>query len=192
MLTHLTANDWSDVLDEESIPLRERLAIALQFVDDKSLSSYLRRIADEAVRRGDIGGLIVTGLTPTGIDILQSHVDMTGDVQTAAILSSFRAASSSSSSYANSRFIGKEDSKRAIIERWIETYQDLLDGWKMFYHRCQFDIDRGNLMQDAVRDGDVLPNAEWVPRQIMIRCNFCHKTIDVANSKSRNVSNYFF
>jgi hypothetical protein len=188
MLTHLTVNDWSEVLDEESIPLRERLAIALQFLDDKSLSSYLRRIADEAVHRGDISGLIVTGLTSTGIDILQSYVDTTGDVQTAAILSSFRVASSLA--YAGRASV-RGDSKRFVIERWVETYQDLLDGWKMFYHRCQFDIDRGKLMQDAVRDGDIQPGVEWLPRQIMIRCNFCNKTIDVSNAKSRSVSTSF-
>jgi len=82
-------------LEEESLPLRERLAVAFQFLDDKALSSYLRRTADRSSSTGDIGGLIITGLTPPGMDILQSYVDRTGDIQTAAILSSYMDSSSS-------------------------------------------------------------------------------------------------
>src|ERR1700719_4121373 len=81
LLTYLTSNDWSEVLEEEALPFRERLAIAFQFLDDKSLSSYLRRNKESCCQRGDIEGLIVTGLTPMGMDILQSYVDRTGDVQ---------------------------------------------------------------------------------------------------------------
>jgi hypothetical protein len=58
MLTHLTS-DWSEVLEEELLPFQERLAIALQFLDDKNLSSYLRRCKDRSISRGDIEGLIV-------------------------------------------------------------------------------------------------------------------------------------
>jgi WD repeat-containing protein mio len=184
MLTHLTTNDWSEVLDEDSIPLRERLAIALQFLDDKSMSFFLRRTAETASNRGDISGIIVTGLTTAGIEILQSYIDVTGDVQTAVFLSCFHSASAAAGA---SKPGGKDDGKKVIIERWVETYQNLLDGWKMFRHRCQFDIERGTLVQDAMRDGDI-PYTEWIPRQIMIRCNFCNKNVDVANSKTRGVS----
>lgn len=71
MLTHLTLGDWSDVLDEEILPFRERLAIAFQFLDDKTLTSYLRRCTERARAAGDIDAILVTGLTKSGIDILQ-------------------------------------------------------------------------------------------------------------------------
>jgi len=86
MLTQLTSKDWSEVLEEESLPLRERLAIVFQFLEDKALSCYLRGTTDRACTRSDIEGLIISGLTPAGMVILQSYVDRTGDVQTAAIL----------------------------------------------------------------------------------------------------------
>jgi hypothetical protein len=41
MLTQLASKDWFKVLEEELLPLRERLAIAFQFLEDKALSSYL-------------------------------------------------------------------------------------------------------------------------------------------------------
>ncbi|EMD33754.1 hypothetical protein CERSUDRAFT_160035, partial [Gelatoporia subvermispora B] len=161
MLSYLTVGDWTEVLQEDSLPLRERLAIAFQFLDDRELSPYLRRVKERCCLDGDIEGLIVTGLTHAGMDVLQAYVDITGDVQSAAILSSlspFRA----------------HDARAA---RWLDTYRDLLDGWKLFHHRCQFDIDRGKVLQKAVQGGD-LPPFEWAPRQILIRCNYCNKPMD--------------
>src|SRR2546421_193134 len=82
IITYLAVGDWADVLKEESIPLRERLAISLQFLEDKALTLYLRHVIELAVVKGNIDGLIVTGLTNRGMDILQSYINNTGDVQT--------------------------------------------------------------------------------------------------------------
>ena len=179
MITHLTVNDWTDVLDEDSLPVRERLAVAFQFLDDKALSSFLRSVADQAVQRGDLTGLIVTGFTAQGIEILQKYLDVTGDVQTAAVISCLRVPSLISH---NGKLLTK-----SIVDRWVEAYQDLLDGWKFFHHRCQFDIDRGKIIQEALGGGDGQRRG-WQPRQVMIRCNFCNKTVDVAASKGKGVS----
>jgi hypothetical protein len=111
MLTQLTSKDWLRVLEEESLPLRERLAIAFQFLENEALSSYLTRSTDQACARGDIEGLVITGLTPSGMDILQSYVDRTGDVQSAAILASL---------VSPAKFFDVR------VERWLETYRDLL------------------------------------------------------------------
>ncbi|KAJ7163782.1 hypothetical protein C8R43DRAFT_988631 [Mycena crocata] len=161
MLTHLTLGDWSEVLDEEIIPFRERLAIAFQFLDDETLTSYLHRCVENSCHRGDIDGLVVTGLTKRGMDILQSHVDRTGDIQTAAIMASYTCPF---------RF------NDARVERWVEAYRDLLDGFKLHHHRVSFDIERGGLVQDALQNGD-RASVEWAPQQILIRCNYCNKPV---------------
>ncbi|TFK44098.1 hypothetical protein BDQ12DRAFT_640512 [Crucibulum laeve] len=166
MLTHLASGDWSEVLEEEVLPFRERLAIAFQFLDDKALSSYLRRCTERAALRGDIDCLIVTGITKAGLDILQSYVDRTGDVQTAAILSSYVCPQ-------------KFQDKRA--EKWLEAYRDLLDGFKLHHHRVGFDIERGQLLNEAMQFGDVPPQ-QWVPRQILIQCSYCRKPITTQNT----------
>ena len=170
MLTHLTLGDWTEVLEEEALPFRERLAIAFQFLDDKALSSYLRRTVDRSCTRGDIEGLIVTGLTKPGMDILQSYVDFTGDVQTSAILSSYVCPS-------------KFPDPRA--ERWLEAYRDLLDGFKLFHHRVGFDIDRGQILRDAILNDNLTP-FEWAPPQILIRCNYCNKVISTLSTETMN------
>lgn len=178
MLTQMISKDWSEVLDEEALPLRERLAIAFQFLEDKALSQYLHRTAEGACASGDIEGLIITGLTPSGMDILQTYVDRTGDVQTAAILSSYACPA---------RF------QDARAERWLEAYRELLDGFKLFHLRVNFDIARGRILQEAVENGDLPSTFEWAPRQILIRCNYCSKSMNPAitdaGSKNR-VSNF--
>ncbi|KAI5123084.1 hypothetical protein M0805_000518 [Coniferiporia weirii] len=162
MLSYIMFSDWSDVLEEEALPLRERIAIALRFLEDKELTMYLRRVADDCRAKGSIEGLLVTGLTPRGLDILQGYVDTTGDVQTAAMLASYVCP-------------GRLKDTRA--ERWAEAYRDLLDGWKLFHHRCQFDIDQGKILQEGIQNGDFAPK-EWVKKQFLIRCNFCSKVMN--------------
>ncbi|CAK5276104.1 unnamed protein product [Mycena citricolor] len=161
MLTHLTLGDWSEVLDEEAIPFRERLAIALQFLEDDALSSYLLNCVDNSCRGGHVDGLMVTGLTKRGLDILQSYVDRSGDFQTAAILASY---------------VCPAKFTHTRAERWVEAYRDMLDGYKLHHYRVSFDIERGGLVQDAVEHGDRAP-VDWAPRQILIRCNYCNKPV---------------
>ncbi|KAI0318845.1 hypothetical protein OF83DRAFT_1113636 [Amylostereum chailletii] len=166
MLTHLALGSWADVLDEESLHLRERLSIALQFLEDDALGAYLRRLADSAAARGDVDGLIVTGLTRAGMRVLQAYVDRTGDVQTAAILGA----------YVNVHPQTRHDGR---VDRWLEAYRDLLDGWKLFYHRCQLDIDRGQRLQQRAMEGGKAGVA-LARKQVLVRCNYCSKIISAA------------
>lgn len=113
-------------------------------------------------RSGDLEALVFTGLTVAGLRVLQRYVDNTGDVQTAAILTALICP-------------GMLQDERA--ERWISTYEDLLDSWRMFHQRCQFDIERGEILRELVLAGDREP-FEWVPRQLAMRCNFCDKIVN--------------
>ncbi|KAG6840528.1 hypothetical protein C0991_006166 [Blastosporella zonata] len=87
MLTYLALNDWTEVLEEQALPFRERLAITFQFLDDKAVSSYLRRWEDDAIQWGAVDAIIIPGLSnKAGLKILQGFVNRTGDVQSAAII----------------------------------------------------------------------------------------------------------
>jgi len=96
------------------------------------------------------------------MDVIQSYVDHTADVQTAAILGSY---------VSPARF------KDTRVERWVDAYRDLLDSWGLFHYRCQFDIELGQMMQHLIQNGDIAP-FEWVQKQLLIRCNYCNKVID--------------
>lgn len=198
LLTHLALNDWMEVLEDESLPFRERLAIAFQFLDDKAVGTYLRRCVDRAVHRGDVDGVVVAGVgSRRGMEIVQGYLDRTGDVQSAALVGSLvcppqaaRGGPGRGRGNENDGVGGGKEGARSLkvgermVERWVESYQDLLDGFKMFHCRVGFDIERGQVaLAAAVRDsggaGAVGAGGvgDWVPRQILIRCNYCNKPV---------------
>ncbi|QRV94364.1 SEH-associated protein 4 [Ceratobasidium sp. AG-Ba] len=162
MLAHLAYDDWITVVEESAVPLRDRLNIALRFLDDGQLSQFFQSLKKDLERSGDLEALLFTGLSISGMRLLQRYVDTTGDVQTAAVLGSLVSP-------------GMLQDDRP--ERWTTAYQDLLDGWRMFHQRCQFDIERGEILRDLVVTGDREP-FEWVPRQLAMRCNFCDKIVN--------------
>ncbi|KAG8762831.1 hypothetical protein FRC11_007612 [Ceratobasidium sp. 423] len=162
MMAHLAFDDWITVVEEVAIPLRDRLNIALRFLDDGQLGQFFQSVKKDLERAGDLEALLFTGLTSSGLRVLQRYVDNTGDVQTAAILTALVCP-------------GILQDERS--ERWISVYQDLLDGWRMFHQRCQFDIEKGEILRELVLNGNREP-FEWVPRQLAMRCNFCDKIVN--------------
>lgn len=173
IIIHMAVGDWTEVLKEDIIPFRERLAIAFQFLDDKTLTSSLRRMTDHAFHRGNIEAIIITGLTKAGLNILQAYVDRTGDVQTAAVMGSY---------------VHPIKFKDHRAENWLQTYRDLLDGFKLHRERVSFDIERGQLLSDAVQSGNMQVSEEWVPRQILIRCHYCNKPVNGTDMMLPNLS----
>lgn len=99
---------------ESGLPLAERVAVALRYLSDKTLRTFLERNTDACIASGNLEGLVLTGLTESGLALLQNYVDRSGDVQSAAIAASFV-------------FPARLDDARA--QRWVESYRDLLDSW---------------------------------------------------------------
>lgn len=151
-------NDWWDVLDEHSLPLRERLGVALRFLSDKDLTVYLNRVADTVVSKGELEGLILTGITPRGIDLLQSYVDRTSDVQTAALITAFGVP----------RYFMDER-----VNHWLACYRDLLNSWGLFSVRARFDVNRTKLSRNGAGALTLTP----APKQVFLQCIRCNKNI---------------
>lgn len=162
-------NDWWDVLDEHSLPLRERLGVALRFLSDKDLTVYLNRIADYVVSKGELEGLILTGITARGIDLIQSYVDRTSDVQTAALMASF----------GSPRYLS--DNR---INHWIDCYRNLLNSWSLFKIRAKFDVQRTKLSKTNA--GTVTLAA--APKQVYLQCSRCNKNLSKASLQSAKAS----
>lgn len=151
-------NDWWDVLDEHSLPLKERLGVALRFLSDKDLTVYLNRIADTVIAKGELEGLILTGITPKGIDLLQSYVDRTSDVQTAALISAFGCP----------RYF--TDTR---VHHWVDCYRNLLNSWGMFNTRARFDVARTKLSKNNLDQLTIKPT----PKQVYLQCTRCNKNL---------------
>lgn len=112
-------------------------------------------------------------------------MDNTTDVQTAAALfcSVSRARWHYVPSLSDRRSAHAQHSQAAAnstdlsrAEKWVETYRELLDSWKLFHHRVHFDMLRGDVIANSIRGGEVTHH-EWVPRQLEVRCNYCNKTV---------------
>lgn len=152
-------NDWWDILYEPAISLRERLGVALRFLNDRDLSKFLERTAATVIENGELEGLILTGITPSGIDLLQSYVNKTSDVQSAALISIF----------GSPRYF--RDSR---VDEWVRTYRVMLNSWQLFNMRAKFDCLRSKLS----RTGSGQITADIKPRQMYMQCINCKKNIN--------------
>lgn len=48
------------------------------------LTRYIDKLANELKDMGNLEGILLTGLSKDGVDLMESYVDHTGDVQTAS------------------------------------------------------------------------------------------------------------
>lgn len=53
------------------------------------MSLYLNRTLEKLVQEGDVEGVVVTGLTLKGVELLEKALDRYGDVQTASLIMSY-------------------------------------------------------------------------------------------------------
>lgn len=158
-------NDWWDILYEPAISLRERLGVALRFLNDRDLTKFLERTSATVIENGELEGLILTGITPSGIDLLQSYVNKTSDVQSAALISIF-----GSPKY----FRDKR------VDEWVQTYRLMLNSWELFTVRAKFDCLRAKLS----RTGGGSIRADVKPRQMYMQCINCKKNISTPPTSS--------
>ncbi|PIA14667.1 hypothetical protein COEREDRAFT_46282 [Coemansia reversa NRRL 1564] len=149
-----------------------RVAAALRYLDDSSLTRYLLWAGRLAVRRGDLDGLLITGVCGSGRLIMQTYVDNTADVQTAALASIFDPCSDAAAD--------------ETAEKWIYAYRHMLNKWRMFTTRCLFDIAHGNYRQSKglLRVSEVAKKIAIPPADI--RCMFCHQSLDHDPSHRKN------
>lgn len=157
IFAYIADGNWWDVLDESALPLRERLGVALRFLPDSELEVYLNRLADSVIERGDVEGILLTGITVKGINLLQSFVDRNNDIQSACLIASF----------ASPKYFVDER-----VEKWVDSYRSLLNSWSLFSARARFDISRTKLS----KRNHELP-IKLLPRQLYLQCVNCQKSI---------------
>ncbi|SLM35570.1 WD40/YVTN repeat-like-containing domain [Lasallia pustulata] len=151
--------DWHDVLGEASLPLRDRVGVALMYLSDKELTGFIGNATTEAIKHGDIEGIVLTGLTEKGMDLFQRFIQRFDDLQTAVLAMSFTVP----------RYITD-----VRFESWREAYRSSMNSWKLFLHRAHFDAQSTKL--STTWDGRTLNQP--VPRQVTLRCNHCDQALD--------------
>ncbi|XP_036036818.1 GATOR complex protein MIOS isoform X2 [Chionomys nivalis] len=151
------AGAYDGVLYENKVAVRDRVAFACKFLGDTQLNKYIEKLTNEMKEAGNLEGILLTGLTKDGVDLMESYVDRTGDVQTA--------------SYCMLQGSPLDVLKDERVQYWIENYRNLLDAWRFWHKRAEFDIHRSKL------DPSSKPLA-----QVFVSCNFCGKSISYSCS----------
>ncbi|KAI1279513.1 GATOR complex protein MIOS [Halotydeus destructor] len=154
IFTFLTCdnNDYDEILKDEDLLLLDRIAFAVNFLSDHSLLIYLESETTRLVRTGDLDGLMLTGMTDEGLQLIQNYVEQSCDIQTACLLILHS--------------LPTEDYKDPRAKSWVEGYRDLLDQWRLWHERAFFDNEWYKRLSN-----------ESPPRQLFISCTFCDKNV---------------
>jgi len=158
MMAFVGSGDWYSILEETSLPLSNRVGVALMHLPDDALTEYLNEVSAEAIRDGDIEGIALTGLTEQAMDLFQNYIVKFHDVQTATLAMSFT----------NPRFITDDR-----LEHWKDSYRYAIQSWKMHHARIRFDIQATKLSKTS--DGRIMIKPP--PRQVTVRCNYCERPL---------------
>lgn len=158
----IAMNDWEIIANQESLPLRERTFVAVRNFDDDKLTKWLDLQLSKAVEKGDIEGIVLTGITDRLVDIFAKYIEKFNDVQTATLVLS----------YCSPRYI---DDYRC--QAWRNAYRAYLQRHKAFFQRTKFEVESTKKSKLAGRPTIMTPS-----RQIALRCVYCdaeyelHKT----------------
>jgi hypothetical protein len=162
----IATGDWANIANQASLPLRDRIFVAVRNFSDDDLTAWLEREVSQAVDEGDIEGTILTGITDSLVDILARYVEKYNDFQTATLLLSFCAP----------RFI---DDFRATAFR--NAYRAYLQRHRDFLLRAKFEVESTKRSKHNGR-----PTIRPPGRQIALRCVYC----DARTSLDHNSSQY--
>ena len=118
----------------------DRVAFACRFLPNQDLFTFIREAALHAIERGQLEGLLLTGLGQGsgGERLLQKHLDITGDVQTVALLSCYGGRERGGA-------VGGGEAAASRSERWLSFYRALLNQWQMWTERARLDVARALL-----------------------------------------------
>jgi len=74
LLTYFITGEWSSVVSMTQLTLSDRVAVALKYLPDPSLTTFLTTTTTTATAQGDISALLLTGLTTRSLSLLQTHI----------------------------------------------------------------------------------------------------------------------
>ena len=158
LLAYLTTGDWRDVMKTNYLHLGYRVALGLKYLNDTELYGFIQTETARAVKNGDLEGILLTGLGEQSMDLLQTYVTKTNDLQTAVL----------ATAYTNPRYI---DDVR--WEMWKETYFMQMQSWRAFTERSQFMVQHSQMAKS--KDGRSL--SDPAASQVTLRCNHCQLSL---------------
>ncbi|KAL3474197.1 WD40-repeat-containing domain protein [Aspergillus californicus] len=174
ILALVSKGDWRSVIQEATLPLRYRVEVALRWLPDDDLTTYLTETTKEAIQQGDIEGIVLTGLSHSAMELFQSYINKYDDIQTPVL----------AMSHTVPRFVNTLGNKHRF-ETWRETYRWQINSWKLQLERARFDV--GSRKFAATWDGRRL--IEPPRQQVSLTCNYCTRPLTQIDPSSPSPSN---
>lgn len=145
----------SQIYCDQNILIPDRIGMALNIFKIEQLTSFINKLANDCIKQGNLYGILLTGLNSDSIELFQTYINITSDVQTAAV------------TIIHSNCMKTVSNK--YVNAWIESYRELLDKWMLWEQRAKYDIRRHDL-QKRIEHRTNEP-------KIHIRCGFCAENI---------------
>ncbi|KAJ4324607.1 hypothetical protein N0V94_001177 [Neodidymelliopsis sp. IMI 364377] len=159
LLKYFITADWTAVVDMTSLSLTDRVAVALKYLPDTTLSQFLSMITSFSIRSGSISGILLTGLTTRALDLLEVHISRyPAELQTAVLLLS----------RACPLYI--QDPRWYL---WKDIYLAQMQVWRTFLERTRYTKEHN--ARSVTREGRSI-NKPTQP-SIAIRCAQCQQNL---------------
>jgi WD40 repeat protein len=163
ILAYVKTGDWSNVVAEESLPLKYRVCVVLRHYDDSRLTHYIAQATKDAVAAGDIEGVLLTGTaTQASFDLMSNYVQRFGDLQTAVLALCPTVP----------RYLDEETVTRKFTT-WKDAYRHMMNSWNLRFHRVRFDIASLNAAKDESGRA-LIPAAK---QQVRLVCQYCSQSL---------------
>lgn len=158
-LTCESDSSFNEIIHDKDLILVDRVAFSLLYLPDDKLNIYLSDTMSALVDNGDLNGILLTGITDEGLCLLQRYIEISSDIQSVSLI----VLHSLPSLICND--------KRAQL--WVECYRGMLDCWRLWHHRAQFD----NLWYSNAA------NLAKPPTHVLINCNYCGNPINKSSQQ---------
>eukprot|EP00794_Sanderia_malayensis_P003124 gene3124-3592_t len=110
---------------ETGMELEDRVAFACKYLHDATLAAYIENLTSAMIEDGNLEGLLLTGLTNDGLNLLEKYVTKTSDIQTASLI------------IVNTNVLETLKDQRVVC--WLDSYRGLLDNWRLWHQRAKLD-----------------------------------------------------
>lgn len=159
LLTYFISGSHATVVSMTQLALADRVGIALKYLPDTSLSTFLSTTTTSVIQSGSISGLILTGLTSRFIDLLTTTLSTHPHMLQDAVLLLSRACP-----------LYIQDARFSL---WKDIYLSSMQSWRTFLERTRYVKEHNKC--SVTREGRVT-NKPHMP-SLTLRCLNCQTNL---------------
>lgn len=181
-------NGFDKTIYDEDLSLPDRVGVAIRFLSRSDLRAFLDQSLRKCLKTGNLEGIVITGLDKRGLAIIQNYIDMTSDVQTAALIVS------------RVNIPSEWVTEKRICAEWLESYRSLLNNLQLWHSRAAFDVGRNEIIRrlnaasttntrrsaSSKKSQRIENETNNFPPQIWARCNYCNSSLPLSKLRRQD------